>query len=502
MRLPTTCLVVLVGPSGSGKSYWAARQFRPEQIVSSDRLRAMVGVDEHDQRAGTDAFELLDLIVARRMSRRLLTVVDTLGVDASRRAAYRELARRHGATCHAVVFDTPADVCRARNRGRSRQIPPKVLSGQLAAWPAVLAEVAGEGFDSVHTAPDNVELVPPDLLVGEAVATAGRSGGSDRLGFGLQVSSFPRTASHGPADSGPPLADRLSEVAAVAEAVGFSSLWVMDHMVQIPQVGRVWEDMPESWTTLAWLAARTERIRLGTLVTGVTLRNPAHLAKIVATLDVLSGGRVVCGIGLAWWEWEHHLYGWEFPPAADRYVLLEDVLQLLPVMWGAGSPPFKGRVLSVPETLCYPRPIQTRVPILVGGSGERRTLALAARYADACNLFGDPATVRRKVEVLAAHCRAAGREPAEVRVTHLSTATVAGSRRELAAAVARLGSTSEPPERAAERLGAGTVEDQIARYRALAGAGVQTAIVALPDAFTPGALEAFGEVIAAFEGGG
>src|SRR6516162_2720208 len=102
MRLPTTCLVVLVGPSGSGKSHWAAHQFRPDQVVSSDRLRAMVGVDEHDQRAGTDAFELLDLIIARRLSRRLLTVVDTLALDGDRRAAYREMARRHGVHCHAV----------------------------------------------------------------------------------------------------------------------------------------------------------------------------------------------------------------------------------------------------------------------------------------------------------------------------------------------------------------------------------------------------------------
>jgi F420-dependent oxidoreductase-like protein len=493
MRLPTTCLVVLVGPSGSGKSHWAAHQFRPDQVVSSDRLRAMVGVDERDQRAGTDAFELLDLIIARRLSRRLLTVVDTLGLDADRRAGYRDLAHRHGVTCHAIAFDTPADVCRSRNRGRERQVPAKVLAGQLSAWPDVLAALAGEGFDGVHRAPADVELVPPDVLGGQA--TSPPTGLPVKLAFGLQVSSFPRT------DGDAPLAERLSELGAVAEAVGFSSLWVMDHVVQIPQVGRVWEDMPESWTTLAWLAARTERIRLGTLVTGVTLRNPAHLAKIVATLDVLSGGRAICGIGLAWWEWEHRLYGWVFPSVGDRYVLLEDTLQLLRVMWGPGSPPFHGRVLSVPETVCYPRPVQERVPILVGGSGEKRTLALAARYGDACNLFGDSGTVERKVSVLARHCEAAGRDPAEVAVTHLSTATVAGSRREVTATVRRLAVGSEPAERAAERLGAGTVDDHIARYGELAAAGVQTAIVALPDVFTPGALEAFGEVIAGFDGG-
>ena len=191
-----------------------------------------------------------------------------------------------------------------------------------------------------------------------------------------------------------PLAARLGEAAAIAEAVGFSSLWVMDHVVQIPQVGRPWDDMLESWTTLAWLAARTTTIRVGPLVTGVTLRNPAHLAKIVATLDVLSGGRAICGLGLAWWEWEHHLYGWSFPPAADRYALLEDTLKLLPVMWGPGSPPFAGRVLKIDEALCYPRPLQEHVPILLGGGGEKTTLRLAARYADACNLFGDAGSRR------------------------------------------------------------------------------------------------------------
>ena len=133
MRLPPTALVVLVGPSGAGKSYWAAQNFRPEQIVSSDALRAAVGVSEHDQRAGTDAFDVLDLIVERRLARRLLTVVDTLGLDRDRRARYLDLARRHRTTAHAVVFDTPADVCRARNRSRARPVPAAVLAAQLKA---------------------------------------------------------------------------------------------------------------------------------------------------------------------------------------------------------------------------------------------------------------------------------------------------------------------------------------------------------------------------------
>ena len=202
----------------------------------------------------------------------------------------------------------------------------------------------------------------------------------------------------------------------------------MDHFVQIPQVGREWEDMLESYTTLGYLAGVTERIRLGTLVTGITYRNVAHLGKIVATLDVVSGGRALCGIGAGWFEREHRLYGWELPPLRERFARLEDALELLPLMWGPGSPRFEGRTVTVEEAICYPRPLQERIPILVGGSGERRTLRLVARHADACNLFGDPETVRHKVAVLRSHCEAEGRDPAEVTVTHLGAARVVGER--------------------------------------------------------------------------
>jgi F420-dependent oxidoreductase-like protein len=468
MRIPPRSLVVLVGPSGSGKSYWAAANFRADQIVSSDALRALVGASEHDQRAGTDAFEILDTVVEKRLSRGLLTVVDTLGLDADRRAAWLRVARAHQVACHAVVFDTPGDVCRARNRGRSQPVPAKVLAAQIQRRDAL--EI--DGFDEVH-APGPVEVV--------AFPATPRSIG--QLDFGLHLSSFPSGR------------EQLREIAEVAEAVGFSSIWVMDHMMQIPQVGQQWEDMLEGWTTLAWLAAHTTTVRLGVLVTAVTHRNLAHLAKIVATVDVLSGGRVTCGLGLGWWEHEHRQYGWEFPSTSDRYARLEDALQLLPLMWGPGSPSFKGTTIEVPETVCYPRPIQERVPILVGGSGPRRTLRLAAQYADACNLFGDPETVRRLVGVVHDHCRALERDPNTLRVTHLSTAVAEKTRRELDATVDRLKPKAAPPEAVLARLGAGTIDDQEARYAALAEAGVQTAIVALPDAATPGALETFAEVI-------
>jgi F420-dependent oxidoreductase-like protein len=432
------------------------------------------------------------MVLERRLARGLLTVVDTVALDPERRAGYVALAGRFGRPCHAVLFDVPADLCRARNRSRPEPVPTKVLSAQLAGVERARAVIADEGFDGVHP-PEPVVVVPAILLA--APESAARQRAAPRpLRFGLQVSSFAW-----PGGSAAALGGQLAEIARVAEGVGFSSLWLMDHVMQIPQVGRLWEDIPEAWTTLAWLAAHTHSVRLGTLVTGVTLRNPAHLAKIVATADVLSGGRIVCGLGAAWWGDEHRRYGWPFPKLAERYRLLEDALQLLPVMWGPGTPAFRGSSVSVAEAICYPRPVQERVPLLVGGSGERKTLRLVARYADACNIAGDPATVRRKLSVLAGHCDAVGRDIREIRITHLSSAVVGRGRREVAAAVERLAPRTADPDTAGERLVAGTVDEQVGRYRDLADAGVQTAIVALADVATPGALESFAEVISAFE---
>ena len=472
MRLPDPCLVVLVGATAAGKSHWASEWFDPDQVVSSDRLRAVVGRGERDQRAGGDAFEVLDLIVAKRMRRRLATVIDSTGLDAGRRAAWRELAERHDVPAYAVLFDPPASVVRERNRARADPVPSKVVSAQLREAAGVADALAGEGFAGVHPA-GPVALVPPAFTTA-LDAAARQQEDPVTLEFGLQISRF-GWPGH-PAAT----ARTLAEVARAAEDAGFTSLWLMDHFLQIPQVGREWEDMLESHTTLGYLAGVTARIRLGTLVTGITYRNIAHLAKIVATLDVLSGGRALCGIGAAWFEREHRLYGWEFPPHAERFARLEDALELLPLMWGPGSPRFEGRTLTVSEATCYPRPLQERIPILVGGSGERRTLRLVARHADACNLQGDPATVRHKLAVLREHCAAEARDPAAITVTHLAPARVIGA--------------AEPRQ----GPGAATAEEHAGRYRELAEAGVQTAIVALGDADGPESVSRFADVIAAF----
>ncbi len=473
IRLPEPCLVVIVGPAGCGKSTWAERSFRPEQVISSDRLRAMVGTGERDQRAGTAAFEVLDLVVDHRLRRRLTTVIDSTALEAGRRRVYVEIARRRGIPIVAAVLDVAEREVRRRNRDRRDPIPSAALTTQLRTFTATLEGIASEGFDAVISVADNdVVFVPPQFVDTPAAAHRQQEDPMS-LTFGLQVPRF--TWPGGSAE----IAATLAAVASEAEAAGFSSIWVMDHYLQIPQVGREWEEMLESYTTLGYLAGRTTTARLGTLCTGITYRNLAALGKIIATLDVLSGGRAMAGLGIGWFEREHDLYGWEFPPRSRRYELLEDALQLLPLLWGKGSPRFEGKTVTVPEAICYPRPLQDRIPILVGGSGERRTLRLVARYADACNLFGDPATVQRKIEVLHRHCVDIDRDPAEVTVTNLTSAQV-------------IDAGDERPND-----NAGTVDEQIGRYRVYAEAGVQTAIVSLPDV-AEGGIERFAPVLTAF----
>jgi F420-dependent oxidoreductase-like protein len=484
LTLPAPCLVVLIGPAASGKSTWAAEWFPDHQVVSSDALRALVGDGEHDLSASRDAFALLDTVVQQRLRRRITTVVDTLALDPTQRARYRALAEQAGVPCFAIAFDVPPAEIRARNRARGTTVPTAVVSAQLKGWPAVRDALAGEGFTAVHP-PGPVAVVPAALAAGRGSADEPTA-----MRFGLQLPRF--TWAGGPAE----IARRLREIAAAAEEAGFQSLWVMDHFRQIPGMGQAWEDMLESWTTLGFLAAATDRIRLGTMVTGITYRNVAHLGKIAATLDVLSGGRAICGLGLAWFEQEHTAYGWEFPPRAERYALLEDALQLLPLLWGKGTPAFHGKAIEVPEAMCYPRPLQERIPILVGGSGERRTLRLVARYADACNLFGDAPVVRHKVDVLRRHCAEVDRDPATIEVTQLSTVLVGDDRAGVEAAVERLRPNRMSAARFAERVNAGTVEQHLGRFHRLGEAGVQTAIVSLPDVEDPEAVARFGRVIA------
>jgi len=210
------------------------------------------------------------------------------------------------------------------------------------------------------------------------------------------------------------IAATLGETARVAEQAGFSQFSVMDHYLQMDQPGMTSADEPmlEAYTTLGYVAARTERMGLGVLVTGVMYRHPGLLAKIVATLDVLSGGRVRLGIGASWYEREQAALGVPVVPVAERFERLEETLQICHQMWGDDNGPFNGRHYQLAETLCVPAPLsQPHPPILVGGSGEKKTLLLVARYADACNMYATgPEDVGRKLEVLRSHCDAEGRD--------------------------------------------------------------------------------------------
>lgn len=234
--------------------------------------------------------------------------------------------------------------------------------------------------------------------------------------LGIQVDRF--TYPGGDQAIGPIFGD----VARRAEEAGFSSLWVMDHLMQLPHIGAIDEPLPEAYSTLSWAAAKTQRIELGTLVTSVTFRAPAVLIKAVTTLDVLSGGRAWFGVGAGWFEREHAGLDIPFPSVSERFEMLEDNLLLAKHMWSGSTEPFAGKRYHLAETICRPLPVtKPHPPILVGGGGERKTLRLVAKYADACNLvaFRGHDELAHKLNVLKSHCEAEGRPYGEVKKTAL-----------------------------------------------------------------------------------
>lgn len=231
--------------------------------------------------------------------------------------------------------------------------------------------------------------------------------------FGLSIASF--NSPTAPASIGQDLAN----VARTADDLGFHALAVMDHYFQIPMNGPAEDPMLEGYTTLAYMAAHTRRLRLGTLVTGVHYRHPGLLAKIVTTLDVLSGGRAFLGLGAGWNADESRGLGVPFPPLKDRFDQLAETLRICLQMWQGNDSPFHGRhyelerPLNSPQSLSRPHP-----PILIGGGGEQKTLRLVARYADACNLFPTP-EIPHKLEVLKTYCEQEGREYASIEKTSM-----------------------------------------------------------------------------------
>ena len=273
--------------------------------------------------------------------------------------------------------------------------------------------------------------------------------------FGLHLPSYTHP------DTPPAqLFDRVVEQAQAAESAGFRLVTVMDHVYQIGGVGGIDEPMLEGWTTLAALARETSRVQLGTLVTGVTYRNPALLAKQATTLDTISGGRALLGLGAAWNDVEHAGYGYEFPPIRERMDRLEEALTIIRAMFTEERPSFSGRYYRIEEALNVPRPVQAGgPPILVGGGGEQRTLKIAARFADMTHWFPLGADMlRHKSDVLAGYCEAIGRDPATIERTMAAPVAVAATEADAARMLEfippeRRGRVvAGPPERAAEGL--------------------------------------------------
>jgi alkanesulfonate monooxygenase SsuD/methylene tetrahydromethanopterin reductase-like flavin-dependent oxidoreductase (luciferase family)/predicted kinase len=486
--IPDPALVVLVGAAGSGKSSWAAQHYRPAEVVSSDRLRAVVGSGEHDLDASDDAFSLLDQIVAARTARRLTTVVDTLGLSRDQRLGYLALARRGRLPAVAVLFDTDGAVCRERNRSRDRSVPATVLDAQLGRVREIAGQLEAEGWDAVVrlSDADAARVVEPTHTPGSSRAARQQRHQPVSLQFVLQVSRF---------GWGEDPAAWLRSVALAADEAGFAGLALMDHLIQIPQVGRSWEPIPEPWVTLGMLAGFDTDLRLGTLVSPVTFRPAGVLAKAAATLDALSGGRAFCGIGVGWWDREHAAFGLPFPSPATRLRMLEAEIETFRALWQPGTRPYRGARVELPETTCYPRPAG-HLPIIVGGSGDR-TLGVAARLADGCNLQSDVDVLDGRLAVLRAECVRAGRDPAEVAVTVLDVPVVGRDREHAARLVESLrGRVSAAAF--ARRHHAGVAADHVGRYRLLAERGVSTVFVSLPDLAGPDELARFAPIAASF----
>lgn len=284
--------------------------------------------------------------------------------------------------------------------------------------------------------------------------------------IGLQVPSF--TWPGGTAVIGP----RLAEIARTAENAGFYSLWVMDHFFQIRGVGQPDEPMLEGYSALSYMAGFTKQVKLGTMVTGVIYRFPGILIKTATTLDVLSGGRAYLGIGAAWFEREALGLGVPFPSLKERFERLEEALQIAEQMWSGEVAPFEGKHFHLAETLTSPQPLsKPHPPILIGGSGERKTLRLVAQYADGCNLFARAGvdTLKHKLEVLRQHCDDVGRPYQEIEKTALDTVHLAP--------------------------GQMSVDQVIASCRKMADLGFQQIIFNMPNVFEIKPLEVFGKDI-------
>src|SRR5215217_4645150 len=308
--------------------------------------------------------------------------------------------------------------------------------------------------------------------------------------FGLQHPIFDFDYRNGDTSR---IVDSLKNLITRAEDIGFDSFWVMDHFHQIPFIGRPEELMLEGWTTISVLASITTKIKLGTLVTGILYRHPSVLAKIAATLDVLSKGRLFMGIGASYFEEEARAYGIPFYPSTqERMQRLEEAIQIIRKMWTEEPyASFEGKYYQIQNAYCNPKPIhKPSPPILVGGSGERKTLKIVAKYADACNLFGSPEIVRKKLVVLKEHCKSVGRDYDSILKTKLAVIIVDDNTDKVKNRMREtFGGISE--EQIKEFVIYGTPEDVSRQIQMLEEVGIQYLIVDLEPSRELEALEIF-----------
>jgi F420-dependent oxidoreductase-like protein len=326
-----------------------------------------------------------------------------------------------------------------------------------------------------------------------------------RAGLQIPLFTYPGVPPEG-------LFPRVVDQAVTAEASGFDSVWVMDHFWQLAMLGPPELEMLEGYTTLGALAARTGRVNLGTLVTGVTYRNPAVLAKILTTLDLASGGRAVCGIGAAWYQEEHDGLGVDFPPLRTRFEMLEEALVILRGMFRGERPTFEGTHYRVRDAINSPLPIRPGgPPIMVGGSGERRTLPIGARLADAVNLTAGGEELAHKVDVIEGALAAAGRTRDDLNISWLCSLvlgdTAADAEAKLRDMVGSRGIDATVLDDAAtremltSRIIVGDADAAVARLRGHVADGLDGVIVNLPaDGGDPAAVARAAEVVLATTG--
>jgi F420-dependent oxidoreductase-like protein len=289
--------------------------------------------------------------------------------------------------------------------------------------------------------------------------------------------------------------DRLVDIATTAERAGFSAVTVMDHYHQIPPVGPPQNWMFEGNTMLAGLAARTRTIALGMLVGGVTYRNSAQHAKITATLDIISHGRAFHGIGAGWFQAEHDAYGYAFPPLKERFERLEDHLQIARAMFTQERATVAGKHHSVSGAHNSPKPLRGDIPIVIGGSGERKTLRMVAQYGDGCNFFGDPGRAQHLLGVLGGHCDRLGRDPGEITKTSMAIVVVAETEAGVKAKLDAMRSAGIAEERIASAM-AGTPEQVLERAQAFRDVGIEGLTFSMPDVHDLEAVALAGETLA------